>query len=326
MNNPVYLTKTLALKSWNLNFKKTILLDKNSKITSVLNLPDLDLPNTGNNNGNITIWIISIYKPVYSKNIHKSDITSICYLNNDKTIFAGSADGRISKITFNIELNKFSYILSDKVDGSIIGLYSAIDGNLLCGVKNKIVYWEIERCSWIKDFEICDTINTITSLYYSIELKLLIVGLNDSKIKLFDPIDQTTILIAEDSHCLTPVMCLTTCYMDDLLVLSSTGEDNVLKIWNITDIKSTAAATPQKLLLKTEKFNGNIVKINYCNDYKSLFLVIQTGMFTLYDLTTGERKDFLNKKIPFTNGSYFGDGKNFLTVDTESSLDFYGSK
>ena len=318
----------MPLKNWNIVYKKTLSLDKDILITAILCLPDLDVIATGNNCGNITMWRMANYKPIYSKSIHKSDISSLCYLNNGKTLFAGSSDGKISKVVFNIETNKFSYVLSDKVEGTVIGLCSYSDGgNLLSGMNNMIVYWDIESCRFLRDFEITET--AITSLFFCNKMKLVLVGTQDSKIKFFNPVDQKINFVIDGAHDFTPVYSLATCFHPETgLTLCSIGEDKKLKFWNVENYNKTEKKKNYYSLIKTELLNNTILKVGSCYDYKTVLLVFDTGIFTLFNLETGEQKEFSNKdkKVAFSNGAYVGDGKNFVFVASEGTLDFYGLK
>ena len=79
------------------------------------------------------------------------------------------------------------------------------------------------------------------------------------------------------------------------------------------------------LLIKTKKFDSKILKIENCNDYRTLLLIFEDG-FTLYNYDTDFKKEFNSKKNrEYSLGAYIGDGKNFITVCSES-LEFYGSK
>jgi WD40 repeat protein len=316
INNPVYIYNNIPLSTWNIAFKKSISLEAGI-VTAIIVLPDLDTLVTGDNFGNITFWKITGYNLIYTKNVHKSDITGFCYLFNEKTLFTGSSD-YISKITFNSEHNKYTHAISEKVDGPIVGLCSAMDGDkLISGVNNNLVYWDIETCSYSNQVEISeDSANVITSLLLVPELRLALIGLKNSMIKFYNPYEESIIFTIDNSHNLTPVKSMTTCLMDDYLVLCSTGEDLKLNFWNLE----------QKSLLRTEIINSNPIQISYCNDSKTLFMVNNTGIITLYNYLNKQKKDFFTRKIPFICGAYLGDGNNFITSCVDSSLEFYGSK
>ena len=152
MNHPIIIYKYSPLNSWNIVFKKSASYEKR-EIRVMEGLPDINILVAGDSKGNITFWTNSTYKLLYTLSNHKGPITSLCYLNDGKTVFGGGSDSRISKITFNVYLNKYNYVISTPEFGDVIGLTQAMDGEtLLSAMENKIVYWDLQTCIYSKDF------------------------------------------------------------------------------------------------------------------------------------------------------------------------------
>ncbi len=314
MDNPVYISKKLPLKTWNIGFKRSVILDK-CYVTSITFLPDSEVIVTGDSGGNVTFWRLAGYKQIFSKTIHKSDVTSLCYMNNGTTLFTGSADSTIAKVTMNIEKNNYSVYQSEKEEGRVLGLCSAMDGdNLLSVMNNKIIYWDIQNCNVTKEFEVSEEV--ITAFLFIFEMKIVVIGTKGSLIKFVNPYDQSIKFTIDNAHNYTLIRSITTCYLDDNFTICTSGEDMKLKFWTYDE----------KTLVKTESFNTNAIQVSYCFDYKTLLVVLDSGVFTLFNYENGQKKDFFTRKIPYNCGAYLGDGKNFITSCVDFSLEFYGMK
>lgn len=64
---------------------------------------------------------------------------------------------------------------------------------------------------------------------YCLQLRLVIIGTQNSKIRFFNPIDQKVLLTIDDAHNMKPILSIVICPLADNLVLFSSCYDKQLK-------------------------------------------------------------------------------------------------
>lgn len=314
---PVYLRHHVPIRDWNLLIMKTVTpsYTEYKKFKCIEPLIDMDLIATGTLSGHVVFWKFSNFSNIKEEKIlnisPNSPIKSLLYLNDGKTLYCGSADGEINKIT----ISPLNYTVDKVLDleQSVNRLVYELNGYSILAASGKNIYEiDIINNKVLNFIEAHDDI--ITDLIYNLQKEMFVSCARDKNIKIWHSKTKECLGILQGHS--GPVKSICFAYSHDYMYLASIGKDSYITLWNLTD----------RSLTRTFELSDMPTKVIYLWDKKSVLVTHKNGVFTLWDIEKDETKDFFNEKLPYNNGCYLDDGHNIVLTSSNGSLEFWNAK
>lgn len=289
-----------------LHLKETINIYPQSNVysSSFAFVKEQNILVTGLSNGAIIITDLTDFTENKTILRHNKKITSILYLNDNKTIITGSEDGNIYKHT----LDDFESTLigSEKSIDAMVNLLS--NNTILVASDTNVIAYDYAINKKLYSFKAHD--EKINDMAYYTSRDMLVTCSKDKKIKLWNCSNQECIGVLKGvADSVTSV-----CYAQrkDHLLVVSTSKDGFITFWNLSD----------KNLTKNIKMKANLSKVLYLENQKNILGINDNNTFTIFDLDTNEYKDFKSdtNDIRYTDGIYFiNDSKGTIALGTNNS-------
>lgn len=300
-----YNKQKLPLNSWNLSLQSTVKSKYSESFSCLKTISDLNLAVTGDKLGQVSFWSLPNLNEIHSISVHESQVTSILYLNDKKTVFSSGSDGKLIRF----DLNNFNYeVLINNQQMPLYNLcLNPLSSTLFVSSNEFIIELDLENKKRISKFRAHD--GKITGLICDINREILISSSLDKLIKIWNLKTKENEGILE-GH-IGGIKSI--CYNKEKSQIVSIGKDSIITFWNLENSDLT----------KSLKMDSVMEKVIYLKDKKSYLTISKEGKFLLWNSETDKFKTFSDELDSYTSVSFGNDGKSILFATDEGSLELW---
>jgi hypothetical protein len=305
---PIFVRQHVAYKNQHdLQFVKTAHTSTKNSIKCITPIQEIDCFALGDANGNILLFKFSKFEEFKCINISDKPVKSLLYMNDSKTLFSASLDGKIARV--DLEIFTYTYLNGQLED--LRCLANPLNGYTIFSADGKFLSeWNIIDNKYLSSWEAHS--DKITDLVYIQVRDVLVSSGNDKEIKIWNPITREC-LGALEGH-LNGIRALTFGNIGHHLNIVSIGKDNVITFWDLED----------KDLTKSLRMKEGGKDVLYLHDCRSFMTIHRNDRLFFWNTEFEENSEIvIEDDIGLTAGCYFDDGYSILICTGDGKVILY---
>lgn len=313
----VYINNHIPLKGWNLKLNVSINLNDSFATCFSCDYENQNLI-VGTNIGNIKIFDCKNWE-IIDEFSTKDYVKEVLYLNDGKSIL--SIDNSATIIKYDISSKEKNELIIGDAQSNLSADYLMDGVTLLVSNGQKLLAFNVNTNEQILEksssFE-----GIITNVLYIRQIKLLVLGLEDGNIIIFDP--NTLTIITKFSNHKEKILCMSPVFYQGEISIASCSIDRTINIHGLLNKQLLKSIRPPD-----QKTNLSANHLIYGYDEKTLITTHDDGTILLNNYNTGDLfknpvyKSFNPDGEKITAAVYWGDGSSFIVGTEGKKIEIY---
>ncbi|MHA2244329.1 MAG: WD40 domain-containing protein [Candidatus Hodarchaeales archaeon] len=314
-------SKDKTIKLWNVarGAKKRTFLGHEAAITSITYSPNGELLASGSEDNSIKLWNITSSTELQTLNRHEKTVTSVAFSPSSSLLASASRDSNI--ILWNTTTYQVKFILTNHT-GPVHSVAFSFDGTMLAsGGASTISGPEVRIWNVTSGEELQELVrlgghsSPVTSVAFFHDGTILASGSEDGSIIIWNTTTWNTKQILLNFHEEGGVKSMVFSPIDTLL--ATCGEDNTIRIMNVTSEESTNPITGH---------SSSVLSVYFSPDGKILASGSVDGTIRLWNMSDAKdpKKYFLGHKFSVNSLNFSPDGKTIASGGSDSTITLWG--